>query len=125
MNIQELLFNPNPDPSGAKYLPLLIVFAIVILLAVGSKFVRGMFSKTARRYFIPFLSVGIVGLLNLFARYENLPWLGSGIVLLVVFLVFAVTIIVNVAWSVKNIPAMLKESKIEERYNKYLPKNKK
>lgn len=123
-NIKELLFSPIPSSEGVKYLPLLIAFGIIILLAIGSRLIKGTFSKLAIRYFTPFLTVGILGYINLFARYETLPWLGSGIVLLIVFLIFILTIIINTVWAVKNIPVMIRENKTKERFNKYLPQKK-
>jgi len=119
------LFNPNTPGESRIYIPLIILFGSLILFAVLSKLVRNHEArKISGKYFVSFLTIGILGFFYLFFRYEELPYLGSRLFLLLILLTLFVWIAVNSIWAVRFIPKYREQKKIEERYEKYLPKQK-
>jgi len=119
------LFDPYTTRESRLYLPLLILFGFLIVFALLIKFVpKFKFKKLIDRYFTCFLTAGILGFIYLFCRYEELPWLGSRFFLLCILAGLFIWIVINTIWSIRYIPRHKRETKTEERYNKYLPKKK-
>ena len=129
MNIQSLLdptflFDSLPVRESRIYLPLLIFFGLIIILAVAVKIFEKKVGKLISSYFYLFLLTGFIGLVNLFSRYEGLPWLGSRIILLADFLALIIGCVINVVIAFKQIPKIKQEKMTEDRFNKYLPRSK-
>ena len=119
-------FFETPPQASRLYIPLLIVFGLMIILAVVFKlFGKGETKKISQRYFYPFLTCGILGLVYLFARYEGLPWLSVRFFLVAVLAVFAIWLIYNFVWIIKYLLVHTAAQKKNERYEQYLPRAKK
>ena len=121
---KEYLLDPTPPQESKLYIPLIILFSFLILLAIGILFTKKDIRKIANKYFYAFLISGISGLIYLFSRYEGLPIFGSRFFLIVVFLILLIWMIINVIWMIRRLPNHFKTKKREEKYLKYLPKQK-
>ncbi|OQA04778.1 MAG: hypothetical protein BWY68_00128 [bacterium ADurb.Bin400] len=118
------LLDPIPPQNTKLYVPLIVVFSIMLILAVVTRFLPVRMTEIKDKYFPAFLVPGIMGFTYLFGRYERLAWLGSRAYLVIVLVLFAVWIIVNSLWVFRVVPRYTKEVKTQERYEKYLPKRK-
>jgi hypothetical protein len=119
------LFDPTPTTESRLTLPLIVLFGVLLLLAIVSRFVKGRWRNVSNRYYVAFLTIGIMGFLYIFARIEGLPWLGSRFAIFLVGLSFAIWITINSIWLIRFVPKRVKEESIESKYEKYLPKPKK
>lgn len=119
------LFDPAPPRESRLYLPLLIVFSLLLILSLVVKFMPAKITNLSRRYFLSFLVPSILGFLYLFGRYERLPWLGARIYLIVIVIVLMVWLAINSIWALRFLPKYSREQMINEKYDKYLPKPKK
>jgi len=118
------LFDPNPTVTSKLYLPLLIIFGLMIVLATIIYLQKGEAKKIVGRFIVPFLSTGVLGLVYLFARYESLIYLSSRFFLLLIVTTFVVWDIILLVKTVRFVPQHLNSKKVEDRYKKYLPKPK-
>lgn len=120
------LLDPIPPQESKLYIPLLIMFSLLVVLSILISFVKqGQYIKFIKKFFYPFLTCGVLGLLYLFSRYEGLPVLGSRFFLLVVMLIFLIWIFYNLIWIILNYSKFKNIKTCEDRYKEYLPKNKK
>lgn len=116
-------FNGTPTPHTNMYIPLAVVFALLIIGGAALIiFAKGDFRKLAGKYIMPLLSGGILGFIALFARYEELPWLASRFFLGLVMMIFLIWILILLLWSASYVPRYLSEKERKERFEKYLPK---
>jgi len=122
---QNYLFDINPTPQSNLYIPLLILFGLMIVLAAAISFQRKSIKKVVGKFFVPLLSAGVLGLIYLFARHESLPYLSSRFFLVLIICMFLAWVFILLVWSAKFIPKYMNSQKIEDRYNRYLPKAKK
>jgi hypothetical protein len=118
------LFDPNPTVTSKLYLPLLIIFGLMIVLAIIIYLQKGEVRKIVGRFIVPFLATGVLGLIYLFARYESLVYLSSRFFLFLIVILFVVWDIVLLVKTIKFIPKHLNSKKVEDKYKKYLPKAK-
>jgi len=102
----------------------LIFFILLILGSLYLKLLPEMLAKFYGKLFIPLLSTGILGLIYLFARHEQLVWLGSRAFVLLDLLLFLVWTGIVIVQIIPNFAKYRKEMEIEARYKKYLPKSK-
>lgn len=117
------LFDPIPSYESILYIPLLIFFGLLILFALLYLFLKGDAAKVLlRKYYFCFLTTGICGYLYLFGRYEGLAWLGAGITLVVIVIMFVLWLIYNTIITLRYIPKYQKEKTVTDIYEKYLPK---
>lgn len=121
---QNYLFDISPTPKSKLYLPLLIIFGLMIVLSVAISFQRKSIKKVIGKFFVPLLSAGVLGLIYLFARHESLPYLSSRFFLMLILCLLIVWVIYLLIWSARYIPKHMSSQKIEDKYNKYLPKAK-
>ena len=117
------LLDPTPARETKSLIPLLVFFSLVMLCGIVLKIVKTR-KPALRRFSNMFWISGLLGLIYVFGRYESLPWLGSGISLLIIVILLVAWTALNLIWTVRNVPKVLKEQQVEERYNKYLPKPK-
>lgn len=118
----------TPPYTTKMYLPLSILFGLMLVLAVAILvFAKGESRKILTKYCWPLLVSGALGPIYLGARYEQLPYLSARIVLALVLAISFVWIIKLLIWSVKNVSVEAMKKELDDKYNKYLPskKNKK
>jgi len=122
---KDYLFNPNTPSESRLYVPLIVLFGTLIIFSIIAKLVRNVdVKKISGRCFLSFLTMGVLGFFYLFFRYEELPYLGSRFFLLLILVVLFIWVLINSIWTLRFVPEYRKEKKIEERYEKYLPKKK-
>lgn len=120
----DFLFDPVPSPK-MFYLPFIIVFGLLILSAILIMiFSRQDKRKIFGKYVPVLLSTGVLGYVHLFARYEGLPWLAARGFFGAVALLFIVWVAILAAWTIRYLPKYKQEKKVEDRFKKYLPKEK-
>lgn len=119
------LFDPNPTATSKLYIPLLLVFGLMIILSIVISLQKPEVKKIVGGFFTPFISTGVLGLIYLFARYESLPYLSSRFFLVLVVVMFVVWEIILLIKTIRFAPTYLNSRKTEDRYEKYLPKAKK
>lgn len=81
--------------------------------------------KVKGKQSVSYLTIGILGFIYLGARYEELPWLGSRLFLALIIFSAIIWLTYLTIWGVKYFNKRAKESIIEDKFNKYLPKQKK
>lgn len=120
-----MIFNPVPDPKTQSYLPLGILFGVLILAAVAiAIFAKRDMRKMLKPYITPFSITGTLGLIHLGSRYEMLPWLASRFTLILILTVFVAWMLGLAVWMSKFVPEFKAKKITEDKYNKYLPKRK-
>lgn len=118
------LFDFTPTTKSKLYIPLLILFSVMLLLSAGISLQRTEFKNFTKRFFIPLLATSILGFIYLFARYESLPYLSSRFFLALILFIFLLWTVIQLVILILTMPKEIKKSRSEERYQKYLPKNK-
>jgi len=121
----EFFFNPTPDPVSVFYLPLGILFGVLVILSVViALFAKGDYRRMFKPYIMPFSISGIAGLIHLGSRYETLPWLASRFFLVMVFTVFIAWLLGIAIWMAGQVPQWRAEKIAKDKFDRYLPKNK-
>ena len=116
----------NPTPHTNFMIGLAIFFGILVVAGIlVALLVRGESKKIWGRFVKPFLTVGILGLVHLFARYESLPWLNTRFFAELLFAIFFIWLLVIVIMLSKFMPKYMKEKEVAQRFERYLPKAKK
>ncbi|MEK9156463.1 MAG: hypothetical protein AAB360_04200 [Patescibacteria group bacterium] len=118
------LFDSNPPRESRLYLPLIILFSLLVIMSITVKLLPAKLKNVTNRYFTAFLASGILGFVYLFGRYEGLPWVGARITLVAIGLLVAIWVGIILAWTVRFVPKKIREEQVEERYQRYLPKSK-
>lgn len=130
MKILDYFFRPIPGSPFRFYIPLLIL-AILILIG-GIVMMKILRKKKEDRAFKKLFSripeqcfwIGIIILLNIGARYERFPLVGSRFVLYIVlgfFLYYCVKHIYNYRKKLPKLHEQFKETPVQKKYttNKY------
>jgi len=120
----DYIFEASPVASGL-YLYFLIIFGIFIVLSVIFFFIARRKDKTyhklQKRAFIFFVVMGIIGLLLIFFRFEQIPYLGSRLM----FLALVLTLILWGCWIgfyvIFKLPKEKQKIFKKQKFNKYLP----
>jgi hypothetical protein len=120
------LFDPAPDHESRLFLPLLIFFSFITIISL-THFIVPSFRKLTKfkDIAVAFLSTGVLGLLYVFARDQELPWFGSRIFLFVLILALLVWVAVNVIKIIVKLPSEKAEKFKQNKFERYLPKQKK
>ena len=121
---KDYLLNPTPTYQSKLYIPLLITFGLLLILAILTRFLKEEYKVIFNKYYYAFLTVSICGFIYLFARYEGLAWLGSRLTLLLIVSVLLLWVVYNTISTILYIPKLKKTLEVENRYEKYLPKPK-
>lgn len=118
------LFDPLPTTESRLYIPLLIIFSVMIIASIFMVASKSLDKNIKSRNFYTFLIPGILGFLYVFCRYEQLPWLGSRFALAIIVLAFIIWSLINFVWMVRYLPKIKQKKMLNDRYFKYLPKKK-
>ena len=123
---KDYLFNANTPVQSKLYIPLIILFGLMLIFSVLVKLIERKQKnlKLANIFFGPFFWGSLVGFLNLFARYETLGILGSRFVLAFVLFGSFIWLMIGLILAIRALPGQVKKQKTEEKYQKYLPKKK-
>ena len=119
------LFEATPSPEMPFLIPLVVIFSAMIIGAAALLiFARSERVAIIRKYAPPMYTMGALGFIHLFARYESLPGIASRFTLLllaVTFLIWFCTVMIIVF---RTMPKLAHERATEEKFQKYLPKRK-
>lgn len=119
------LFDPVPTSQSKMYVVLLVVFSLMIIAAILISFQKEEIKKIAKKFSAAFYTIGILGLVYLFSRYEGLPGLASRFFLLLILTLFVLWMTALLIWLSRVLPQHFESKKRDEKYYKYLPKAKK
>lgn len=125
----DYLFQITP-PSDGLYRYLTIFFSLLILAAIvlTSYYKKSKFKahrNVKSKLFSNFLTTGIIGLFLIFCRFEQLPYLGSRFLMLILFLVFIIWVLLILQYWILVAPKEIKKERKKENFTKYLPRKKK
>jgi len=123
------LFNMTPGSSFYYLIHCLIFFGFLVLLGIILSVVAWrcknvIYKKLLSKIYTLLLTIGIIGFLLLFFRYENAYFLSSRFLLLVLFLSFIIWGIFIIYYSFTKFPFSLKDYKEYLRREKYIPRPK-
>ncbi|OQB06522.1 MAG: hypothetical protein BWY19_00108 [bacterium ADurb.Bin212] len=122
---KQYLFDPVPPSENSYLWYQLAFFSLLLIIGIIITLSKKIDKKIKSRQLYCYLTCGILGLVYLFSRYEQLPWLGSRLFLAVVLLVLLVWTTIITVWMTRYTKTLDKEKILSERYKKYLPKKKK
>lgn len=123
----DYIFEVSPAVIGL-YLYFSIIFGILIVLAVIFFFLlrrkNRIYHKLQKRVFIFFVTIGIIGLLLIFFRFEKITYLGSRLM----FLVLMTTFVLWGGWIafyiIFDLPKEKQKLFKKQKFIKYLPRHK-
>lgn len=124
---KQYIFQDGQNPEGLyRYstilFGLMIILALIIKLFIKSK--NEVYQKFKNKLLYLFFTVGLVGLLWVFCRYEGIGFLGSRIIILLLAICLILWSL-YIVWFWKIIlPKETKKMIEQERFQKYLPKKK-
>lgn len=103
--------------AGATFIAICVIAKILALRSDKQNPTRFLFN----RLFHNFLTMGLLVLIWSGFRYENIPWLSTHIVILVLFLIWLIWIIFIVKYALSEYPKQKKIWQEEKVKRKYLP----
>jgi len=117
------LLDATPSADGL-YIYLMVVFGLLIVVAAILFFIKfeKYYRKLQRKLIILFLTVGLVGFILIFLRYEQIPYLSSRLLILLLLLLFAVWLLLIIYYYFRILPVEIKEILKKENFEKYLPR---
>lgn len=123
----DYLFGPNPvDLQRSDHVFFWIMIALIAMSAIAKLFAwRQDKGSPAHflysRFFHLFLTVGILMLIWFGARRENIPWIGTHFVVLMILLIWLVWLVFIGKYYLQKFRIQQDNWKSEERRHKYLP----
>jgi len=123
------LFNLNPGHQFAYLLPLSIIFGFflvggAILVFLARRLSNVVYKKFLSRVYNLLFTIGFVGFLLIFFRYENIYFLSARFWLIVLFITGAIWAIIIFYYGIKKLPQEVQRYQEMLRKEKYLPKQK-
>ena len=123
------LFNPNPSSNFKFLLPLLIFFALMLVVAIIFPiWFRKRKKKSPPRINMvgkiqtPLLTFSLIGVLLLFFRWQALPYLSTRILLLTLLISFLVWLFLFLIYLKVGFQKEIKNWHMEREKLKYFPK---
>lgn len=125
---KKYLFETFPNETGL-YQYLYILFGLMIAGAVASYLLKRKSNNKLIKHLYAqmfgwLLTIGLIGPLLLFFRYQQIAYLGSRIILLVLMLAFVIWGIYILYIKLIFMPGEIIKQKAKEKYEKYLPRHK-
>ncbi len=121
------IFESTPASTGLyKYLT--ILFGLMIIGAVVIFFFnrkdKDNYKKLKNNFFNLFLTTGIIGSVLIFLRFQEVPYLGSRLMLLILLVAFVIWSFFIGYYGFFILPEEIIKRKEKEHFEKYLPKSK-
>lgn len=101
-----------------------VVAAIVIKLISKIKKNSGLSAKLANKYFSVFLTMGLIGWLLVWFRFERVYVLSARFMLLLWLISLVVWLFFIFKFQFRIMPKIISQSQKQKEFNKYLPKKK-
>jgi len=127
----DYIFEKNP-PAISNYLYLSFIFGFFIILGIffwvwnaREKNQLFFWKKYKAKLFNLFIYTGLVGLILVFSRWQEIPYLGSRLFLIIDLLVFIVWGLIILYFRMLILPKEIINYRKIKDFEKYLPKNKK
>ena len=123
----DYIFEKTPDAAGAyKYLVFLFVFLILLSVVAWIGYGRlsrkiPLWRKMQTRVFNFFFYTGIIGLILLFFRYEQIAYLGSRFFLILLLLVFIIWGIYILYFRIIRFSKEIIQYHEQKKFEMYLP----
>lgn len=118
------IFEVSPSAEGL-YRFLAILFGLMILLAfiliIKAKKQEEIFKKLYSKIINLLLFSGFFGLVLLFFRFEGIPYLGSRLLMLILFVVAFVWFLLICYYKFRILPREIENFKKQKIFEKYLP----
>jgi len=123
------LFNLNPGPNFFYMWSLIVIFFIMFLAAIVIVIVSWrnrniVYKKLFSKIYTMLITIGLVGLLLLFFRYENVYFLSGRFLLLFLVVALLVWLGFIVYYGIRKFPLEITDYKDFLRKEKYIPKSK-
>ncbi|AKM82472.1 MAG: hypothetical protein UT28_C0001G0679 [Berkelbacteria bacterium GW2011_GWE1_39_12] len=120
----DYIFSATP-PANGLYIYLLIVFGLMIVIAILLAFFKSklekIYLKLQNRIFNLLLTLGIIGLFFVLFRYEQIPYFGSRLMILLLLLTFLFWGGWIAFYWIFEIPQEKLEARKKQKFIKYLP----
>ena len=120
----EYLFSAVAPSNQKLFLILVGFFLLFIIISVFLGFNQSIHKGLKSRLFNFFLTIGILGLLISFFRYESIAYVGARVVMLTLFVATVIWYFVITIYSLTKMQSEIRIIKNHERYVQYLPKKK-
>ena len=118
------LFSINQPANMEWFLILLGVYVVFIIISILLGYNQTIHKGLRARLFNFFLTIGILGVVISFFRYESTPYVGTRIAMLLLLLATLIWYFVITIYSVTKMRHEVRAIKNHERYIQYLPKKK-
>jgi len=124
-----LIFEASPDPQGF-YLYIAIIYGLILVLAIilgviSRRNPQSVYKKLRSKTIYLMLFVGLVGLMLTFFRWQAIPYIGSRLMVLALWIV-AIAWLVEIIWYwLFILPQQKKLQQEKENFEKYLPRHNK
>lgn len=120
----DYLFATQAPANQKLFLAVVGVFVLFIIISALIYYNQNIHKGLKARLFNFFLTVGILGLVFSFFRYEAIPYIGARIVALLLLLATIIWYMVITVYTIAKMPGEVRVIKNHERYVQYLPKQK-
>lgn len=125
------LFDKVPTGEENLFIGLLVFFIILIIVSIISYIVLSRKSRKTPPYkaiknhiYNCGLTIGTIGLILLFFRWQSIPYLSSRILILILLLAFLVWLVYIIIYIKIHLKHNLKAYQTELKYQSYLPQKK-
>lgn len=119
----DYIFESTPSSEGLyRYLLLLFGLEIIgaIIIAIFNR-QKGIYRKLKNKFFSLFLTTGIIGISFIFFRQQQIPYIGSRLPLILLFLTFLIWFGFIIRYWIVILPKEISKKKEKEKFEKYLP----
>ncbi|MCX6812022.1 MAG: hypothetical protein NTW79_00140 [Candidatus Berkelbacteria bacterium] len=120
----EYLFSAVRPADPKRFLIELGIFAIIIIIAIILGFNKKIHRGLKNRLYNFLLTIGILGVIILWFRWESINYLGNRFVEILLLLTIVIWYFAITAYAVFKMPREVRLRKSEDRYRYYLPKKK-
>ena len=121
------IFEKTP-PTDFPFQYLVFIFGFLIILAVIFWFIYGrpkkripIYAKLQSKVFNLFCYTGLIGLVLIFFRWQQIAYLGSRFFMLLLLLIFIIWGIYIIYFRLKIVPKEIKKYQEKKQFEKYLP----
>jgi len=120
----EYLFATTAPTNRNLFLALLAAFAVMIIISLLLSYNKKIHPPLRAKLFNFFLTLGILGILISFFRYESIPYVGIRLMMFLLIITAFIWYLIITIYGLTKMPKEVKLRKNQERYAQYLPKKK-
>ena len=120
----DYLFATQVPTNQKLFLAVVGVFVLFIIISALIYYNQKIHKGLKVRLFNFFLTIGILGIVFSFFRYEAMPYIGSRVIILLLLLAAIIWYLIITFYTIAKMPGEVRVIKNHERYVQYLPKQK-